>query len=90
MELPKRLETRGAWFATTQRFRGFENVVRSSKKFDRRSSVKVSSGGDKLAGLRLRIHKPRGSNQFAECADNQPTGYVDISLNERIDTLVAL
>jgi hypothetical protein len=90
------LETRGAWFATATQavswFRKRRSAVFEEVQFDSGAlHVKVStSGGDKLAGLRLRIHKPRGSKQFAECADNQPSGYVDISLNERIDALVAL
>ena len=96
VELLNDLETRGAWFATATQavswFRKRRSAVFEEVQFDSGAlHVKVStSGGDKLAGLRLRIHKPRGSKQFAECADNQPNGYVDISLNERIDALVAL
>jgi len=96
VELLNDLETRGAWFVTAAQavswFRKRRSAVFEEVQFDSGAlHVKVStSGGDKLAGLRLRIHKPRSSKQFAECADNQPTGYVDISLNERIDALVAL
>jgi len=96
VELLNDLETRGAWFATATQavswFRKRRSAVFEEVQFDSGAlHVKVStSGGDKLAGLRLRIHKPRGSKQFAECADNRSTGYVDIILNERIDALVAL
>jgi hypothetical protein len=96
VELLNDLETRGAWFVTATQavswFRKRRSAIFEEVQFDSGAlHVKVStSGGDKLAGLRLRIHKPRGSKRFAECADNQPTGHVDISLNERIDALVAL
>jgi hypothetical protein len=96
VELLNDLESRGAWFATATQavswFRKRRSAVFEEVQFDSGAlHVKVStSGGDKLAGLRLRIHKPRGSKQFAGCPDNQSTGYVDMSLNERIDALVAL
>jgi len=96
VELLNDLETRGAWFVTAAQavswFRKRRSAVFEEVQFDSGAlHVKVStSGGDKLAGLRLRVHKPRGSKKFAECADNRPAGYVDISLNERIDALVAL
>jgi len=96
VELLNDLEARGAWFATATQavswFRKRRSVVFEDVQFDSGAlHVKVSaSGGDKLAGLRLRIHKPRDSKLFAECPDNQTTGHVDISLDERIDALVAL
>jgi len=90
------LENRGPWFATVSQavswFRTRRSAVFQKVQYDSGAMhVKVStSGGDKLAGLRLRVHKSRVPNQFVECADNHTNGYVDISLNERIDTLVAL
>jgi hypothetical protein len=96
VELLNDLESRGAWFATATQavswFRKRRSAVFEEVQFDSGAlRVKVStSDGDKLAGLRLRIHKPPGSKQFAERANNQPAGYVDFSLNEQIDALVAL
>src|SRR5438132_13225566 len=96
VELLNDLKIRGAWFVTATQavswFRKRRSAVFEEVQFDSGAlQVKVStSGGDKLAGLPLRIHKPRSSKQIPECADNQPTGYVDIRLNARIEARVAL
>ncbi len=96
INLVQELKGRGAWFSTVaqaiswfrkRRSAVFETVRCEPSALRAKVSVPL---GDQLPGLRLRIHKARGTRQFSEFGVNATNGHDDISLNGSIDTRIAL
>ena len=90
------LKSRGPWFSTAARavswFRKRRSAVFETVGWEPgvlRAKVSVD-GGDKLPGLRLRIHKAREPRQLKAMDAQASEGYIDIGLKDGIDTRVSI
>jgi hypothetical protein len=95
-ELIQDLKNKGAWFPTAsqavlwfrkRRAAAFESVIWESGMLRARVSV---DEGEKLPGLRLRVHKAREHCEGREIGADASNGYVDIALNQSVDACIRI
>jgi hypothetical protein len=85
------LRQQGAWFSTAgQAVRWFQNRRAATFETDYKGTgtprVNVPVGHEEhLPGLRLRIHRPRGSEQSVAGASGD---YIDLAVNDSVDAVV--
>ena len=96
LKLLRELKSRGAWFATAAQtvswFRKRRSAVMEAGSVDGgKIRIKASVTSDsELPGLRVRVHKPKTWKGAEETpAQSLPT-FVDITLNDKIDTEIRL
>jgi hypothetical protein len=96
VKLLRELKSRGAWFATaTQTVSWFRKrrsaMIEAAFVEGGKIRIKASVKSDgKLPGLRVRVHKPRTWKGAEETPAQSSPAFVDLALDEKIDTEIRL
>lgn len=96
LKLLRELKVRGAWFATADQAVSWFRKRRSAAveaTHDENGNVRIKASAksdNKLPGLRVRIHRPRTRNGLKKMPVQPPSSFVDLDLDEEIDTEIRL
>jgi hypothetical protein len=92
LKLLRELKGRGTWFATADQAASWFRKRRSAAvetTLGEKGSIRIKASAksdSKLPGLRVRIHKPGMWNGMEKMSTQAPPNFVDVDLNEKIDT----
>ena len=96
LKLLGELERREAWLPTASKAVAWFRKRRTATVDAVRAEtgmIKVRgrvNGADRLPGLKIRVHKPRARSLSEPLATGRPVGFVDVSLNDAIESNIAL